>query len=108
MIAVPTHKCRKISFIHSKTIYVFTSGRVITTVQIHSREKLLKEFKWPLQNGPLKQQDLHYPAARFNEKGCLLVWGEDALKSMHIAQFGKSFLEEFSTPTSKENLASAK
>jgi hypothetical protein len=25
------------------------------------------------------QQDLPYPAARFNEKGCLLVWGGDAL-----------------------------
>jgi hypothetical protein len=24
-------------------------------------------------------QDLRYPIARFNEKGCLLVWGADAL-----------------------------
>jgi len=24
-------------------------------------------------------QDLRYPVARFNEKGCLLVWGGDAL-----------------------------
>jgi len=26
-----------------------------------------------------EQQDLHYPAGRFNEKGCLPVWGGDAL-----------------------------
>jgi hypothetical protein len=25
------------------------------------------------------QQDSRYPAARFNEKGCLKVWGGDAL-----------------------------
>jgi hypothetical protein len=25
------------------------------------------------------QQDSHYPAAIFNEKGCLLVWVGDAL-----------------------------
>jgi hypothetical protein len=40
-------------------------------------------LKWPPQNGPLipeEQQDLHYPpAARLNEKGCLPVWGGDAL-----------------------------
>jgi hypothetical protein len=28
---------------------------------------------------PGEHQDLHYPAARFNEKGCLPVWGGDAL-----------------------------
>jgi hypothetical protein len=27
------------------------------------------------------QQDSRYPAARFNEKGCLQVWGGDALRS---------------------------
>jgi hypothetical protein len=26
-----------------------------------------------------KQQDLYYHVARFKEKGCLLIWGEDAL-----------------------------
>jgi len=25
------------------------------------------------------QQDLRYPAPRFNEKGCLPVWGGDAV-----------------------------
>jgi len=29
--------------------------------------------KWTLITGD--QQDLAYPAARFNEKGCLPVWG---------------------------------
>jgi hypothetical protein len=33
--------------------------------------------KWTINPG--EQQDLHYPAARFNEKGCLPVWGGDAL-----------------------------
>jgi len=37
MIIVPTHKRRKIFYIHSKTIYVFTSGQVIIIVQIHSK-----------------------------------------------------------------------
>jgi hypothetical protein len=48
MITVPTPKRHKISFKHSKTIYVFTSGPVLVTVQIHSRQKLLKAFEWPL------------------------------------------------------------
>jgi len=52
MITVPAHKCHKSPFKHSKTIYVFTSGWVIVTVQIHDRKKLLKALKWPLQNGP--------------------------------------------------------
>ncbi len=57
MITVPTHKCHKSSFKHSKTSYVFTSGRVIFTVQIHRRKELLKGLKWPLQNGPLIPQN---------------------------------------------------
>jgi hypothetical protein len=73
MITVPTHKSHKSPFQHSKTIYVFTSGQVIVTVQIHSRKKLLKGLKWTINTQ--EQQDLCYPAARFNEKGCLLVWG---------------------------------
>jgi hypothetical protein len=27
------------------------------------------------------QQDLHHLTARFNQKGCLLVWGGDALRT---------------------------
>ncbi len=27
------------------------------------------------------QQDLQYPAARFNVKGCLQVWGGDVLRA---------------------------
>jgi len=27
---------------------------------------------------------LSYPAARFNEKGCLKVWGGDALKPLDV------------------------
>jgi hypothetical protein len=50
------------------TIYVFTSGRVIITLQIHSSKKLLKALKWTMNTG--EQQELRYPAARFNEKGC--------------------------------------
>jgi hypothetical protein len=33
--------------------------------------------KWTINSG--QQQDLHYRAARFNEKGCSLVWDGDAL-----------------------------
>ncbi len=33
--------------------------------------------KWAINSG--QQQDFHYPAARFNEKGCSLVWDGDAL-----------------------------
>jgi hypothetical protein len=40
MITVPTHKRQKSSFKHSKTIYVFTSGRGIVTVQIDSGKKI--------------------------------------------------------------------
>lgn len=28
------------------------------------------------------QQDLHYLVTRFNEKGCLLMWGGDALTTL--------------------------
>jgi len=50
MITVPTHKRHESPFTHSKTIDVFTSGPLRVTVQIHSRKKLLKGFKSPLQN----------------------------------------------------------
>jgi hypothetical protein len=50
MIIVPTlRKRHESSFKHSKTIlclYIWT--RVIVTVQIHSKKKLLKWLKWPL------------------------------------------------------------
>jgi len=45
MITVPTHKHHKSPFKHSKTIYVFTSGRVIVTVEIDRRKKILKGVK---------------------------------------------------------------
>jgi hypothetical protein len=36
--------------------------------------------KWTINTG--EQQDLgHYPRARFTEKGCLPVWGGDALRA---------------------------
>jgi hypothetical protein len=42
MIIVLTHKRHKSPFKQSKTIYIFTSGWVIVTVQIHSRKKGFK------------------------------------------------------------------
>jgi hypothetical protein len=71
MITVPTYKHHKSPFKHSNTIYVFTSGRVIVTVQIHSRKKKpfqgvkMTTAKWTINTG--EQQDLPYPPARFNE-----------------------------------------
>jgi hypothetical protein len=50
MIIVPTDKRHKSPFKHSKTIYVFTSARVIVIVQTHTRKKILKGLQWPLQN----------------------------------------------------------
>jgi hypothetical protein len=87
-IIVPTHKCHKSPFKHSKTIYVFTSRWVIVTVQIHSRTKLVKGLKWTTAKWTIntrEQQNLRYRAARFNEKGCLPVWDGDALRN---AKFG--------------------
>ncbi len=41
--------------------------------------------KWNVNNQYLReQQDLSYPAARFKEKGCFLVWGGDALKPLEV------------------------
>jgi hypothetical protein len=42
MITVPTNKRHKSPFQLSNTIYVFASGRVIVSVQIHIRKKILK------------------------------------------------------------------
>jgi hypothetical protein len=39
--------------------------------------------KWTSNSG--EQQDLCYPAARFNKNGCLLVLGGDALRHTPIA-----------------------
>jgi len=36
--------------------------------------------KWTINTR--EQQDLHHSAARFNEKGCLWVWGRDALRCL--------------------------
>ncbi len=69
MITVPTHKRHKSPFKHSKTIYVFTSGRVIVTVQINSRKKILKGLKWPLQNGRQYRS-----AAGFTLSWCKFWW----------------------------------
>jgi hypothetical protein len=75
MITVPTHKRHKSPFKHSKTIYIFTSRPVIVTVQIHSRKKDFEgvkndHCKMDISTGA-QQEFLRYPAARFNEKGCL-------------------------------------
>jgi hypothetical protein len=38
--------------------------------------------KWTINRGDQRdQQDLRYPTARFNEKGCLAMWGGDALRT---------------------------
>jgi hypothetical protein len=55
MITVPTHKRQnsKMSLQSlSKTIYVFTSGQVIVTVQILSRNHLFKGLKMTTAHGP--------------------------------------------------------
>jgi hypothetical protein len=54
MITIPTDKCRKSSFKHSKTIYVFTSRPGIVTVQIHSKKE---------KGTKLKTQPYHKPFA---------------------------------------------
>jgi hypothetical protein len=78
MITVATHKRHKSPMKHSKSIYVFTSGPVIVTVQIHSKKRGLNDrCKIAINTGA--QQDSRYPGARFNEKGCLQACGGDAL-----------------------------
>ncbi len=37
--------------------------------------------EWTINTGD--QQDLHYPGPRSNGKGCLPVWGGDALTYSH-------------------------
>jgi hypothetical protein len=39
--------------------------------------------KWTINTG--EQEDFCYPAARFNEKGCLPVWGGDALSGVNLS-----------------------
>ncbi len=36
LIIVPTQKCHKSPFQHSKIIYVFTYGQIIVTIQLHN------------------------------------------------------------------------
>jgi hypothetical protein len=56
MITVPTHKRHESPFKLSKTIYIFTSGQVIVTVQIHSRKTFkgvkMTTAKWTLIQEP--------------------------------------------------------
>jgi hypothetical protein len=82
MITVPTHKRQKSPFKHSKTILcLYPSGPVILTVQIHSGKIIWRGLndhcKIDINTG--MQQDLHYHAARFNEKGCLQACSGDAV-----------------------------
>jgi len=83
MITVLTHKSHKSRFEHSKPIYVFTIGRVIVTVQIYSRKKLLKRLKWPPQNGPLIPESNKICTILLQDwmkRGvCQCGWGGDAL-----------------------------
>ncbi len=79
MITVPTHKHHKSHFKHSKTIYVFTSGGVVVSVQINSRKTIFKTVKmttaiWTSIGERIRMYAI-YPVARFNEKGCLQVCG---------------------------------
>ncbi len=63
------HSRHKSSFKDSKTIYVFTAGRVIVNVHIHGREMVLKELPWHLQNGH------HYRSkAGFTLSCCKIDW----------------------------------
>ncbi len=61
MITAPTHKRRKSPYKHSKTISVFTSGQVIITVQIHSKNCFsrikMTTARWTINTEG--QQDLH-------------------------------------------------
>jgi hypothetical protein len=43
--------------------------------------------KWTITSG--QQQDLHYPAARFNAKGRSLVWDGDALTCRNVIHFSR-------------------
>jgi hypothetical protein len=55
---------------------------------IVEKKAFIKGLNSPLQNGPFdtreKKHDLCYRAARFNEKGCLPVWGGDALSFIYV------------------------
>ncbi len=80
MTTVPTHKRPSK---HSKTIYVFTYWRVLSLSK-SILEKSFKDIKMTTTKWTIgEQKDLLYPAARFNEKECLPVWGGDALRSVH-------------------------
>jgi len=48
--------------------------------------------KWTINIG--EEQDFRYPAARFNEKGCLPVWGGDAFNSVLCGGYFVKILEQ--------------
>jgi hypothetical protein len=53
--------------------------------------------KWTINTG--EQQDLRDPAARFHEKGCLLVWGGDALTIFRAIEPGSTYLRTSAAST---------
>jgi hypothetical protein len=91
MITIPTHKCHKSPFKHSKTFSGFTSGRrVIVTVQIHSRKNLLKGLKRPLQNGPLMPESSRIGTILLQDptkRGVCHCGGGDALRCLTVRNF---------------------
>jgi hypothetical protein len=119
MIAVATHKRHKSPSKHSKTTYVFTSGRVIVAVQIQSRKDGFKgakmaTAKWTSIEEPSRIYPI-YRAARSKQKGCLQVLGEDAPSSAQYVTLQKYFsnpsftyLLIFSNPTQKTKTGTAK
>jgi len=102
MITVPTHKCHKSPFRHSKTIYIFTSGRVILTVQIHGRTKLLKVLKWPLQNGPSIPESSRICAILlqdFMKRSVCWCGGGDAVTVFRAIEPGSTYLRTLAAST---------
>jgi hypothetical protein len=87
MITVPTYKRHKRPFKHSKTIYVFTSGRVIITVRIHSRKNDLKRVKMATAKWTSIQEHSTIHAILLQDlikRGVCTVWGGDALRPLNI------------------------
>jgi hypothetical protein len=80
MITVPTHKRHK----QSKTsyfLYIWTSNSYCPNPYSKKDFKVVKITTAKMDINIGSQQDLRYTAARFNEKGCLQVWGGDVLSS---------------------------
>jgi hypothetical protein len=84
MITVPTHKRHYSPFKTLKDhlcFYIWTSNSHCPNPYLV--EKSFKGVKMTTAKWTSIQERSRiqrYPAARFNEKGCLPVWGEDALK----------------------------